>query len=252
MAPGQGAQSIGTFLTQVGQEKSGFLAAGVVVVVCAVLSAAGWYPLSLPSRLIREILPDWDCVGKTPKTTEMYVCSVKVGALQIVGPLAMMAVVFVFRAWLKAWLDRMSPSLPNEARFLFAPAIATLAFTIAWAGLHYKTTGQSGILPQVMFPALVGLFTYSVARWGPGLQRSLAGFFDFRDAFPVPIRLVAVIAVPALLAYLITNQERVSDTALKEQFVVLDALAMGFLMMAPRSGDALTGMGQTLTQARSR
>jgi phosphate starvation-inducible membrane PsiE len=80
----------------------------------------------------------------------------------------------------------------------------------------------------------------------------LTGFFDFRDAFPVPIRLLAVIAVPALLAFLITNQESVSDTALKEQFVVLVALAMGFLMMAPRSGDALTGMGQTLTQARSR
>ncbi len=247
-APLPPTTSITALLTQVAEERTGFLAAGVVVVVCAVLALVAWYPLGLPSKLIRdEILPNAVCTGTQEGTTAMYFCSAKVGMLQIVGPVIMMVLVFVFRKQLKAQLDKIAPDLPPEARFLFAPIIATLAFTLSWSGFHYHTSGQSGILPQTIFPAAVGLFTFSVARWGADWQRKLTGFFDFREGIPTFLRFVLVIGVPVLLSFLLTHQKYVSHTALKEQVVVLVALTVGFLMLAPRSGDVLAGMGQALT-----
>ena len=85
---------------------------------------------------------------------------------------------------------------------------------------------------------------YSVARWGSDLQRLFAGFFEFRDGFAKPVRFAVLILVPILLSYLITNQDRVSQTATKEQVVVIVALSLGFLMLAPREGDAMAGMSE--------
>lgn len=238
--------SFADLLASIGQERSGWLAAGVVFIVGIVISVIGWYPLGLPSSLIRDVLPAADCQGEIPGSTSMYVCSVKVGALQIVGPLSMLVLVFVFRKQVKAWLDQIAPSLPPEGRFLFAPVLATLAFVLSWAGLHSDTAEASGILPQRIFPAVVGFFTFAVARWGPDLQRSFGDFFESRDRFPKVLRIAAVVLVPFVLSYLITNQDRVSQTALKEQVVVLVALATGFLMLAPRSGDVLAGIGDAI------
>jgi hypothetical protein len=250
-APAGEQKTMGEFLASIGQERSGLLAAAVVFIVCAVLSVAGWYPFSLPSRLVAEALPDADCTSETPGSTGMYLCSLKVGALQAVTPVAMLVLVFVFRSQIKAWLDRFSPSLPQEGRFLFAPVLATLAFLLSWAGLHFDTGEANGILPQRIFPAVIGLFTYSVARWGPDLQRSFDGFLEGRDRFPKLLRIAAVIVIPLVLSYVITNQDRVSQTALKEQVVVLVALATGFLMLAPRTGDVLAGMGRAIGLERA-
>ena len=239
-------QSLTDFLVSVGSEKTGIMAAVVVFVVCLALAYATWWPLSQPSKAIRDILPNATCTGKTPGTTSMYICSAKVGALQVVGPVVMMGLVYVFRRQIKAWLNKTLPSMPEEGRFLFAPVIATLAFTLSWAGFHYDTADLNGLLPQRMFPVVIAIFTFGVARWGPALQRSFAGFFAWRDTFPVAARLAVLIGVPILLSYLITNQDRVSDTATKEQEVVIVALALGFLMLAPRQGNVLAGMGQTV------
>jgi hypothetical protein len=239
-------------LASIGGEQNGLLAAGFVIIVCVVLAVVTWYPLSLPSRVIRDdILPDWTCTSETPQTTGMYICSAKVGMLQVAGPLLMMGLIFVFRNQLKARLDKLAPSLPPEGRFLFAPVIATLVFTLSWAGFHFDTADQTGILPQRVFPALVGFTTFGFARWGPDLQRALRGFFDFRDTLPMALRLAVLIGIPLLFSYLLTNQERVSQTATKEQVVVILALALGFLMLAPRTGDALAGMGQVLARTRA-
>jgi hypothetical protein len=73
------------------------------------------------------------------------------------------------------------------------------------------------------------------------LQSSLKSFFDTRDKFPKFVRFLIVIAVPILLSLAITAQERVSQEALKEQFVVVVALITGFMVMAPRSGDIMAG-----------
>jgi len=58
------------------------------------------------------------------------------------------------------------------------------------------------------------------------------------------VRLIVLVVAPMVLSYIITNQDRVSQTATKEQVVVLFALSLGFLMLAPRSGDAMAGMSE--------
>ncbi|MBM3132717.1 MAG: zinc-ribbon domain-containing protein, partial [Chloroflexi bacterium] len=63
------------------------LQAAIVFVVCAVIplllgSALGW-----PAREIKDALPDWNCSGEVPGSAGMDLCSMKVGALAMAGPL---------------------------------------------------------------------------------------------------------------------------------------------------------------------
>jgi hypothetical protein len=193
-------QTIGEFLGQIGGEKSGIAGLVAVIVVCALLSLVLWTPFAEPAKLIRDVLPDDTCVGKQVKSTEMYLCSAKIGMYQVAGPVILMIIVFIFRMPIKAWVDKVSPNLPPEGRFLFAPVIATAAFTLSWAGFHADTASLTGILPQRIFPVVVGVFTYSVSRWGSDLQRMFAGFFDFRDGFAKPVRIAVLILVPIVLS----------------------------------------------------
>ena len=247
-APAQAreAPSLGEFLANIGGGSSGIPALAVTIVVCAVLALVLWEPFAQPSKWIRDALPDDTCVGKPVKSTEMYLCSAKIGFYQALGPIVLTIIVFLFRMPIKAWIDKVSVNIPRDGRFLFAPVVATAAFTLSWAGFHSETASINGILPQRIFPVVVGVFTFGVARWGSDLQRIFAGFFEFRDGFAKPLRFVVLILAPIILSYLITNQDRVSQTATKEQVVVLFALSLGFLMLAPRSGDAMAGMSAQL------
>lgn len=236
-SPGAGVMA---FLRSV-HDGNGAKAAAVVFIVCAAISLIGWYPLSLPVRLIRTLLPDVSCTGTTPGTFGMYLCSAGVGLMVIAAPVLLMVVIFLLRKPLTERVERLTQKLPKETRFLVAPALATIIFVIAWSGVHKDTASQWGMLPQIIFPAVIGLFTFAVARFGPSVQGTLGSFFDSRDRLPRWIRLLAVIAVPMLLALLITYQERVTQEALKEQFIVLVALVMVYLMMSPRVGALASG-----------
>lgn len=245
-APVQAAQGFGatvaSVLGPVHRERSGAAAAAVVFAVCLIVSVVGWTPLSLPPRLVGSIVPEGNCTGEVPQTRGMYLCSVKVASLTMAGPLLVIVGLVVVRRPITAWIKEQTPKLPEEARFLIAPVLATVMFGIAWAGVHYETADLSGILPQRFFPAVVGLFTFAVTRFGPALQQRLQGFFTVRDRFPAALRIVAALLIPVGVSLLITNQERVSDTALKEQFVVLISLCTGYLALTPRSGDFASGM----------
>jgi len=150
------------------------------------------------------------------------------------------------------WIGRVTPKLPQGARFLVAPLLATAIFVIAWSGAHKDTGSSVGLLPQNIFPAVIGLFTYGVARYGQGVQCGLVNFFELRDKFPRFLRLLVVIAVPITISLAITVQQRVTMEALKEQFVVMVALATGYLMISPRNGDLLSGARQMMTKEGSR
>jgi hypothetical protein len=221
---------------------SGLLQGAAVFIVSAVISFLGWIPFSLPPRWFTALVPPGNCSKYPVASLAMYLCSAKIAAFILVVPLLTALVVFLLRRQLAGVTARVLPRLPAAMRFLVAPAMATLFFVIVWAGAHYQTGGGSGLLPQRVFPALIGLFTYVTGRYGPDLQRSLAGFFDGRDKVPKFVRLLAVILVPSLLALIITYQQRVSATAFKEQVVVLVGLVMGYLMLAPRQGDLLGGI----------
>jgi hypothetical protein len=239
--------TITSILRSAHENPSGLKAVLVIFVVCALVSLVGWYPLGLPTRLIRAVIPvNITCTNIDPGSFRMYLCSAGVGLLTIAVPLLSMLVIFLIRKPLTRWIQKLIPKLPEESRFLVMPAFATAFFVIAWSGAHRLTGTQWGILPQMVFPAVIGLFTYSVAQYGPKLQMSLKPFFDTRDKFPKLLRFLIVIAVPMVISLVITAQERVSQEALKEQFVVLVALVTGFMIMAPRSGDIMAGAQKAL------
>ncbi len=223
-------------------EKSGLLAAAAVFVCALALSYALWVPAGLPARVIDAPIPETTCVSETPGTTGMHACAARVAALTMVGPVALTVLVVLFRKQVIGGVKRLAPWLPAESDILVAPLLATLFFLLSWSGIHASTGWQTGVLPQKMFPAVVGLFTFASRWYGPAVDRRFSGYFDIRDRIPGAIRLLVTIAIPVAVSILLTNQERVSDTALKEQAVVLLGLLLAYLLMVPRGGDIVAGV----------
>jgi len=240
-----------SLLRSLQQKPHGGKEALVVFIFCAVISLVGWFPLGLPPRGIRaliDLIGIRGCADLQPGSLEMYLCSAKIGLVALAGPIIMMIFMFLIRKSLARWVQGLTPKLPVEARFLVAPALATIIFTIAWSGAHKDTALQWGILPQILFPSIVGLFTFSIARFGPSLQQPLEGFFNFREKIPRWLRMVAVIAVPIVIALVITIQESVTAAVLKEHFVVIVALVNGYLMMTPRGQKVMVKARQAVSE----
>ncbi len=231
-------------------EPTGVGGAAVVLVASALLSVVGWVPLSLPARFLDGLVPAGGCVGSDPGSLFMYVCSAKVAALKIAGPLAIVALLIVLRARLVPIVIRGAQRLPAEARSLVAPLLATALFVMSWGDIHAATGSETGILPQTVFPAVVGLFTYAVTRWNEAAQRALGTLFDRRDRLSRGMRYGAAIGIPLVVSLIITNEQRVSQTALKEQIVVIVGLVTGYLALAPRGGDILAGARELAASRR--
>jgi hypothetical protein len=242
--PAGPAAAQGGFLRWLNEEPTGLAGAGLALLAGVLLSWIAWFPLSLPSRFIGVFIPAWTCTQYRVATPGMYLCSMTVALMTLAGPLAIMALLFVLRKPLAAALvfvlDRISPDL----RFVMAPMVAMVLFLVAWSGIHYENANQVGLLPQWMFPVVVGLFAHGVARYGGFVQRLLGPVFDLRDRFPRILCYAAVFAVPFVFSFVITFQNRVSQETLKEQLTVLVALATGFVALAPRTGDITAGVQQ--------
>jgi hypothetical protein len=218
--------------------------AALVFILGAGISVAGWKLLGfIPAQLSRLVNPG-NCSGLSVGTPEMYLCSAKVGLLTLTGPLLLIAVMFIFRKALSRLVKQILPSIPDGARFLAAPIVATLLFAMVWAGIHFQTGQRVGILPQKTFPALIGLFSFLTSHFLPQLQQKLKGLLDFRDKFPKWLRIVGVVLIPMLISLIITKQARVTQVAFKEQLVVLISLTLGFLALMPRTGSLAAGLRQ--------
>ena len=246
------AERVGEALRRIDAEPSGLAKAASVLVLGAVGSWLLWTPLGAPSALVRGVVPIGNCTGFAPASALMYLCSMKVAALTLVGPVALLVLAFVFRRTLTALVGRLRGRLPAEAQFLPTPLVATGLFATSWAGVHFDTGAQNGLLPQTLFPGLIGLFTFGVARWGPAIQSAARPFFDRRDRFPMRARVAAAIVLPLAVSLVITAEQRVSNTAFKEQLVVLIGLVSGFLVLAPRRGDLIGGVTSQVASLRRR
>ncbi|MBN1152228.1 MAG: hypothetical protein JXA58_03365 [Dehalococcoidia bacterium] len=202
--------------------------------VCALVSLVFGRVLGLPAQIIRGILPTGTCTNEVPGTFGMYLCSMKVGMVTVVGPILIMVVIFLLRKPLFAAVPMANERIPSRWQFLLPPVVAAAAFTMSWAGYHVQTWNKTGIMPHSVFPAVIGLFTYAVARFGPEIAHTFESYFHVRDGIPRFLRYVLVIAVPLTVALIITFEERVSNEALKEQFIVLVGLIVAYLLVSPR------------------
>jgi hypothetical protein len=219
----------------------------LVFLACAVIAAIAWEPLSLPSRILDGLLPKFFCSGIPEGTTQMYWCSAAVGLRTIAVPVALMLLVVRFRAWLASLVRTLIPRLPPAGRSYVAPGMATLVFVLVWSGAHFAMASEVGILPQRLFPAVIGLFTYLVTAYRPRLQRALGAFFETRDRLPRWLWVAVAVGVPLAVSLTITRGQVVTRGPLKEQFVVLVGLGIGYLVLTPTGGAGRWARPQTGT-----
>lgn len=210
---------------------------GLSLIVSLALSRVGWTVLGLPAHLIDVAIPDANCASLTPGTPQMYACSAAVGLVAVLGPLIIVAVAFVFRKQLGQAMRASSGALPSRFRFLAAPTVATGLFTMAYAEIHWNTAAESGLVPQRYFPAVAGLFLLVATKLGPQFTPRLSAVFDIRDQIPTALRLPLALLFPLLFSLVITYQDSVTQTALKEQLVILLSLASTYLAFIPRDGN---------------
>ena len=234
------------------QLENGWVAGAAALVAGVVVSYLLWPILAIPGKILKDAIPRGNCTNELPGSGAMYVCSVKAGLLTALGPFLTVVVAVVFRKPLAAQVAKLTAKLPPASRVLVAPVLATAAFTMVHASVHDQTADLSGLVPQRMFPALVGLFTLGASRLGPAVARRYGGSIAARDRFPLALRLLGALAVPLLASYVLTNQDRVSDTALKEQVVALLTLFTSYAALVPADGDFLGAAQRALGRRRTR
>lgn len=210
---------------------------GLVVVwfVSAFLSRQLWDVLRWPAEQVQDFVSQRDCTAYQPGTFDMYTCSIRVGFFQVLGSLVVVLIALVLRRPIVAGINRIKKQLP-AGQNLVAPLASTMLFTMAYAHMHRDTAAQEGIVAQKTFPAFVGVATFVIGRFGPTIARKLAGPLTKRDRVPLLLRVPLAMLVPIGLSYLLTNQDRVTDPAKKEQWVILVSLVVGYLAVVPRSG----------------
>ncbi len=227
--------------TTIDEDSSGIVGLLVVAGIAIVGSYLLWTPFAQPLAIIADVLPTKTCEGNVAGTSEMRSCAAQAGFIKMLGPMALGVGIFFARKPLTRWTQTAAQKLPRGLQPLVAPLLAVALFLLVWAGTHNDSSEQAGLLPQKAFPALIGVYAYAVMRWGQSLQARMPRFLDARDKLPFLARLAITLGIPTVTSFLITNQDRVSDSALKEQFVVVLGLALAYLLLLPR-GDQINAM----------
>jgi hypothetical protein len=221
-----------------------------VVAVGAVVSLVGWYPLGAPAGLISKLVPNAYCgaSGYATGSLAMYGCAARAGALNLVGPIVVAGVLAAFRRPIARGVSSLRARLPRGLRFLLAPTLAAVFFTMAYSGIHWETAGRGGILPKQLFPALIALIAFLTPFVVRALDRAVPSLFDRRDRVAPPLRMAITLLIPLGLAFVTTNTPADVDSPVaKEQIVIVVAASLGFLAFTPRSG-GLQEMGTALAR----
>jgi hypothetical protein len=146
----------------------------------------------------------------------------------------LLALLFLCRRWVAQVLVIRLAKLPGRIRYLVAPSLATLFFTVTWAGVHFGMESHAGLLPEKLFPAVIGLFSWAVTRYNFVLRNRLCVFpmMKSRDAIPRFIRIAIILLLALLLSLVSTLQTRVTAFELKEQLIVIVTLIGGYLLLS--------------------
>jgi len=214
-----------------------FLGALFVLLFGVAISQLLWPVLGFPASVISAPFADATCTDLDVDTGAMWLCSAKVGLLSCVGAIAVGLVMLIFIRPIQRGIQKLKRRLPQQSHFLVGPLLGTAAFTSMYAGIHSSTSNLHGWVDQRMFPAVIGLLGYLAPRLGRVMSDKAPQFFERRDRIPAAVRVLIAFAIPLAYAYITNNQSRVTDTARKEQTIVMLGLVMTFLMVLPKSGD---------------
>jgi hypothetical protein len=239
---GAAADTIVRFLESAAADASGMRATLAVAIAAAAVAVIGWIPLGWPVQTLGAAVPQPTCFGSGPLT---WACSALAAVATLAAPVALLALIFVARRRIAEVIRANVERLPVVARFLVGPSVATALFVLTWASAHHDVM-QWGLVPQILFPALVGLFGWITVRWNLAIQQKLAAFFARRDALSRRRRFAVAAAVPAALGIVLGIDPE--GFAWKEQFVVLAGLASVYLALVPRTGDLIEAIEEAVTR----
>jgi hypothetical protein len=239
---GAAADSLVRFLESAAADASGMRATLAVAIAAAAVAVVGWIPLGWPVQTLGAAVPQPTCFGNGPLT---WACSALAAVATLAAPVALLAVLLVARKRIAEVIRANVERLPVVARFLVGPSVATALFVLTWASAHHDVM-QWGLVPQILFPALVGLFGWITVRWNLAIQQKLAAFFARRDALSRRRRFAIAAAVPAALGIVLGIDPE--GFAWKEQFVVLAGLASVYLALVPRTGDLIEAIEEAVTR----
>jgi hypothetical protein len=230
------------YLDRAADDGSGVRATIAVAVAAALVSIIGWLPLGFPVRALTGIVPVGDCFG-VPQGPLAYACSAKVALLTLAAPVALLAAVYLLRRRIADVIRRGIERMPHAARFLVGPSVASGLFVLTWANAHMDAL-QWGLVPQILFPMVVGLFGWVTIRWNVAIQERLSAFFARRDALTRRRRFAIAAAVPVVLSLVIGLDP--AGFPWKEQLIVLVGLASAYLALVPRHGDLLEAVEEAV------
>jgi hypothetical protein len=213
------------------------LGAVVVFLFALLVSQLLWPVLGFPADIISSPFTDANCADLETGSGSMFTCSAKVGLYRCIGAIVVGLVMLVFTRPIQRQIQKVKRRLPRQSHFLIGPLVGTAAFTSIYAGIHSDTASANGFVNQRTFPAVIGVLGYLAPVLGRFMSTKAPTFFDRRDKIPPFARILVAIGIPLLLAYFLNNQDRVTDTAKKEQTTVLLTMTMTFLMVLPKSGD---------------
>jgi len=231
----RGAAAMGA--TVMAANRGALVSLGVVFGVSLILSWLGWDVLKVVPEMINSLIPTGSCTGFSPGSVGMYFCSGFVALRVVFGSLVLAVVLLFFRKPIAAVISRVNVFVPVSYRSVMPAILASVFFAIIWSGSHTSTGHLWGVLPHRAFPAVVGVMVHLTVFYGPGFMEHFSGFFDMRDRLSKLTRWVLVFLTPMGVSLIITYQERVSNEAFKQQFVVIVGMLAAFIIMTPRSGN---------------
>lgn len=233
----QGASRVREF-DPLGRDPTGLLAAVIVFVLALIVTRVFWTPLSLPASIVNSLVSvatPSSCSFLGPSNIASdSVCGSILAVLTILGAAAAMAGLLLVRLPLRRSLSALFGGGPESLAFLGAPLLATVLFTVGWAGVQYHFPERPGIVADGTFPAVVGLLTYALARYGPIAQTGAEGIFEWRDGLPLRQRLAAVPLTPVVFSLVATP---LLHTPVRDQSTVILAMVVGYVLLTPRAAN---------------
>lgn len=165
----------------------GWMEALVALVAVAAVNAAFWWPLQYPPRWIGElvgIVAPTSCSQYAFDTWQYAVCGWGLAAFALSGTFIVAALLFAFRKAIRRGLYRLAKLLPAESKFLWAPVVATLVFTMAWASIPFHGFTRPGVVWDGFFPTVIGFLTWALLRYRRPVFRRMPRLLAWRDRIP--------------------------------------------------------------------
>ena len=233
---GQVGGGIRRGLDLVNTEPTGLAGAALVGIFAYVVTRLFWTPLSWPASLVNQFVATAtpsSCSFMGPENiVSDNVCGTILAALTLIGALVASLGVLLIRLPIRRILSATFSGVPSGLHFLGVPLLATVLFTIGWAGVQYHFPERPGIVADGSFPAVVGLLTYAFARYGPLAQEYGSAVFAWRDGLAVRQRVGALFLTPVVFSLVATP---LLHTPVRDQATVMVAMTVGYLLMAPRA-----------------